>query len=116
MADQWRTIEDAKVRRMLQQDENQLVEIYVGKRRVCIAKHQDKLWAFDAKCPHQGGPLVKGVINDSCQVVCPWHRFAFELESGQSESGGYFIRTYELKVEGKRLAIKLPKKRFLGLF
>lgn len=116
MAYQWRVIEDVEVRRMLQRDENKLQEIRLGNRRICLARKNEKIWAFDAKCPHQGGPLARGFINEACQVVCPWHRFAFDLETGQSDSGGYFIRTYELKIKGKEVWIKLPKRKFLGLF
>lgn len=35
----------------------------------------------DAQCPHNGGPLVEGVVRDGC-VVCPWHWYRFDLRSG----------------------------------
>jgi len=116
MKDQWQPVEDARVRRLLQGQGPPLLEVKVKGRRICLARAGGKVWAVDARCPHQGGPLAAGSINEHCQVVCPWHRFAFDLQSGQSDSGGYFIRSYELRQQGKQLYIKLPRKKFLGLF
>ncbi|MDQ3733317.1 MAG: Rieske 2Fe-2S domain-containing protein [Actinomycetota bacterium] len=35
----------------------------------------------DARCPHNGGPLVEGTIREGT-VVCPWHWYRFDLASG----------------------------------
>lgn len=36
---------------------------------------------FSANCPHQGGPLIKGVVKDG-YVSCPWHGCKFDIETG----------------------------------
>ena len=38
-------------------------------------------YAFDATCPHRGGPLVGGRL-DECELVCPWHGYRFALTTG----------------------------------
>ncbi len=111
MAHEWHWIEDVSLNSLLQSEHKSLWEFRVKGKRICITRDEDKLWAFDAKCSHQGGPLAKGFINEQCQVVCPWHRFAFDIKSGQGRNGGYFINTYELKVEDHKLWIKLPKRK-----
>lgn len=67
---------------------------------------------MNARCPHSGGPLNEGIVNTHDQIVCPWHRFAFDLDTGNSESGGYFVETYETKIENRGLWVKLKKGFF----
>ncbi|KAI9193662.1 uncharacterized protein BJ171DRAFT_524746 [Polychytrium aggregatum] len=46
-------------------------------------------YACDAVCPHSGGPLYLGDIEDlgsEINVVCPWHEYRFSLVSGLSTS------------------------------
>jgi nitrite reductase/ring-hydroxylating ferredoxin subunit len=42
--------------------------------------------AISSKCPHLGGPLDLGDIEDversGLCVVCPWHRWTFSLRNG----------------------------------
>ena len=35
----------------------------------------------DAECPHNRGPLVQGRV-DGATLVCPWHWYRFDLDSG----------------------------------
>jgi nitrite reductase/ring-hydroxylating ferredoxin subunit len=42
------------------------------------------LYALDGVCPHQGGPLGKGVLT-GCVVTCPWHGWQFDVTSGQHQ-------------------------------
>ncbi|KAL5020070.1 hypothetical protein ScPMuIL_002962 [Solemya velum] len=49
-----------------------------------------KFYAMEALCAHEGGPLDDGDIEDldgRAVVVCPWHSFEFDLETGESSSG-----------------------------
>ncbi len=41
--------------------------------------------AYSGVCPHLAGPLLEGVITDG-RVVCPWHRYRFDLDSGRCET------------------------------
>ncbi|MBA3906252.1 MAG: Rieske 2Fe-2S domain-containing protein [Pseudonocardiales bacterium] len=36
----------------------------------------------DGECPHNRGPLAEGRI-DGRTLVCPWHWYRFDLDSGQ---------------------------------
>ncbi|XP_033126205.1 uncharacterized protein HI_0077-like [Anneissia japonica] len=57
---------------------------------VVFHKEKNKFYAMDATCPHEGGPLDLGDIEDvdghPC-IVCPWHDFDFRLDNGKSTSG-----------------------------
>lgn len=114
MAEQWHPVEDAELRNLLQSEG--LLLVRVAGRHVCLGKQGEQVWAFSPKCPHEGGPLASGQLNERQEVVCPWHRFAFSLDTGACSQGGYFLKTYEVKREGYQLWVKLPRKKFLGLF
>ena len=48
--------------------------VVVGGRAVCLARTADGLGALDNRCPHQGGPLGEGTIEDGW-LICPWHGY-----------------------------------------
>ena len=50
-------------------------------RKVAIFRVEGRLFAIDDVCPHRGGPLSGGDIEDG-QVLCPLHAWAFDLETG----------------------------------
>jgi hypothetical protein len=44
-----------------------------------------------AVCPHLGGPLAEGTVEDGC-VTCPWHGYRFDLRTGRCVSGPPALR------------------------
>jgi nitrite reductase (NADH) small subunit len=51
-------------------------------RRYAVFDVDGELEVTDAACPHNGGPLARGVVHDGV-VTCPWHWYSFELRSGR---------------------------------
>ncbi|MDP5171446.1 MAG: Rieske 2Fe-2S domain-containing protein [Bacteroidia bacterium] len=88
-----------------------LREVAVAGKELCLVRRDSGIRAIDARCPHARGPLAAGFLNEAQHVVCPWHRFAFDPDTGQSNSGGYFVTCYDVKVDGKSLLIGIPKKK-----
>ena len=56
------------------------------------------LRAVDAVCPHRGGPLADGQI-DNRIVVCPLHLNAFDLATGCSLSDQPALTVYPVTVD-----------------
>ncbi|MEV8510024.1 Rieske (2Fe-2S) protein [Actinoplanes sp. NPDC051475] len=56
------------------------------------------LRALSAVCPHKGGPLADGQI-DNKVVVCPLHLNAFDLTTGCSLSGQPDLTVYPVGVD-----------------
>ena len=53
-----------------------------GGRQVALTRLADgSIVCFDALCPHSQGPLWAGKLSGD-EVICPWHGFRFELQSG----------------------------------
>ncbi|MGF1488573.1 MAG: Rieske (2Fe-2S) protein [Prochloraceae cyanobacterium] len=65
----------------LSADTRQVVK--VGNQKILLINHAGKLYAVDNSCPHLKLSLKKGKITDDGAIVCPFHRSAFDLETGE---------------------------------
>jgi nitrite reductase (NADH) small subunit len=59
-------------------------EFTAAGRAFCVANLNGTISVLDGVCPHEGGPLGEGSIEEG-RVVCPWHSYAFDLQTGLSE-------------------------------
>ncbi len=55
--------------------------------RFVLALREDRPVVFAAECPHWRGPLDACAIEDDGSVVCPWHGYRFDVETGRSSDG-----------------------------
>lgn len=56
--------------------------------QVAVFRLRDgSLRALEAICPHRGGPLADGLI-DEAFVVCPLHGFTYDLVTGAELANG----------------------------
>lgn len=68
--------------------------------RICLARKNDRFYAVEDKCSHNGESLSKGTINYIGEVVCPWHGYRFDLKSGrESAERSRDIETYPIKAD-----------------
>ena len=88
----------------------------------------DKILAYENVCPHAGGPVCQGQIfrkveealtpdmrsaglcfSDTRHLVCPWHGFEFNLETG-CHPGDPRVRLTPVKVtvRGGQIYVGLP--------
>jgi nitrite reductase/ring-hydroxylating ferredoxin subunit len=68
-------------------DESRLPEgarevVEVSGAPVLLIRHGGEIFAVAARCPHMGAPLKNGRITEDGHLVCPWHRSAFSLRTG----------------------------------
>ncbi|HEV8606524.1 MAG TPA: Rieske (2Fe-2S) protein [Tepidisphaeraceae bacterium] len=56
--------------------------VEVGRFQLALFLHEGKPHVMDNYCPHAGGNLAGGIIEDGC-AICPWHAWAFQLDNGQ---------------------------------
>lgn len=72
--------------------------VAVGERQVAVFLHEGKLHVVDDYCPHAGGSLSTGFIENGC-VVCSWHYWAFDLTTGKlAPTGRAHVRIYPSRV------------------
>ncbi|OUL19773.1 (2Fe-2S)-binding protein [Nostoc sp. RF31YmG] len=61
---------------------NERKVVKVEKRAILLVHHNNQIYALENSCPHMKLPLQKGKITDDGAIVCPFHRSAFDLSSG----------------------------------
>ena len=73
----------------------------LGDTTVLLYREGDTVHAFDATCPHLGGPLGEGLVADAT-VRCPWHHACFDLCTGKALSAPAFdsLQRYDVDVRG----------------
>jgi len=83
-------------RNVLVNDRPQLV--IVGSKRMCLILHNDNILAIEDKCSHNGESLSKGSVNYLGEVICPWHGYRFNLNTGrESAERSHDLVTYPVK-------------------
>lgn len=82
-------------------------QIPVGEgRTVVVDGHQVAVFhlrdgsvrALGARCPHLGGPLADGLVDDT-MVVCPLHGRAYDLLTGAESQGGAAATPWRVSVD-----------------
>ncbi|MCC6370872.1 MAG: Rieske 2Fe-2S domain-containing protein [Bacteroidia bacterium] len=77
--------------------------------KICVTRSDKGYYAVQDRCPHNGASLSKGFCSKNNEIVCPLHRYSFDLQTGKATSGGaYALKTYpiEIKRDGVFVGIK----------
>lgn len=87
---------------------NDIAVAVIDGRKICIAKKGDELFAFAYTCPHAGGLLAHGFIDTNGHLVCPLHRYRFDMCNGRNVSGeGYYLRHWKVEVREEGVFLEL---------
>ena len=81
IAEFWRRIESRPIK-VAELGKGELAAVRVGDKPIVFAKVEDKVFAFDDRCPHKGFPLHKGSL-DGHTLTCAYHGGKFDIRSGQ---------------------------------
>lgn len=63
-------------------------------KALLLVQHQNNFFLVKNKCPHQGISLEKASCEDG-YIVCPWHRYGFDLKTGRG--AGLHLDNYPLE-------------------
>lgn len=90
--------------------EGRVQTVTAGHQGICLTHYDGKFSALDNKCPHQGGPLGEGSIENG-MLRCPWHGWDFDPCTG-TPPGGFDdgVKTFELKEEGDEIFIAIEEE------
>ncbi len=80
-------------------------ELVVDDRIIALFHVDDRFYALDGVCPHQGGPLGKGKL-EGCMVTCPWHGWQFDVRSGQHQTSPLVHPPLAVKVEDGQVYVQ----------
>ena len=75
--------------------------------RLCFGRSGEHFFALDDTCPHAGGSLTEGMIDEDL-VICPLHAYAFEIATGRCvDELACSVSTYPTRVANGSLQVKL---------
>jgi pyruvate oxidase len=90
--------------------EGRVRPVTCGHATLCMTRFEGELAALDNRCPHQGGPLGEGSIEDGW-LRCPWHGWEFHPTTGKSP--GSFddgVPTYPLETRDDGVYVGFPRE------
>jgi nitrite reductase/ring-hydroxylating ferredoxin subunit len=74
---------------------NETRRTVVNRTPVCLVNHNDDLFAVNDRCPHQGASLSNGGCAEDGKIVCPFHRYGFDLKNGRG--AGLYVDVYPIE-------------------
>jgi 3-phenylpropionate/trans-cinnamate dioxygenase ferredoxin subunit len=90
---------------------NTLVVFEFKNEKICVTQNANGFFAVQEKCPHNGASLSRGFCNVKNEIVCPLHRYSYDLKTGKSTSGSAFaLKTYPIEVRSDGVFIGIQAK------
>lgn len=81
--------------------------VVVGDRELALFNVGGQFHCIDNFCPHRGGSLGEGVLNDKI-VACPLHGWRFDVTTGQSPViPAAKVDTFEVVVTGADVKVRI---------
>ena len=90
--------------------EGRVKTVTANHKGICLTHYNGKFSALDNRCPHQGGPLGEGSIENG-MLRCPWHGWDYDPCTGKSP--GSFddgIETFPVKEEGDTIFVGVQEE------
>lgn len=85
-----------------------LTTVVAGGRALCVTRTAEGYGVLDNRCPHQGGPLGDGQIENG-YVICPWHGYEYHPCTGSPPPGFVDAATgYRVEQRDDGLYVELP--------
>ena len=81
--------------------ESKPVRIDVKNKPIVLAKVGGKVYAMDAVCSHEGGPLEDGNV-EGYNLTCPWHYAVFDIRNAKVSDQTVWaadLSSYPVKIE-----------------
>lgn len=90
--------------------EGRVKTVTLGTESICVSHLGGKYGALCNACPHQGGPLGEGTIENGL-LRCPWHGWDFDPHTGKPP-GGYDdgVPTYPIEERNDGVYIGIEDK------
>ncbi|SRR5882672_7487440 len=82
-------------------------EIFANGRFMCVANVNGEIYVMDNVCPHWGGPLGQGAIQNG-KLVCPWHGWTFDPKTGETpRKANTRVSVHKVLIEGEDVFVEL---------
>ena len=78
-------------------------------KTLCLTRVGNEFGALDNKCPHQGGPLGEGSIENGL-LRCPWHGWDYDPLSGKAPGYDDGVETFPVEVREDGVYVGLEEE------
>ncbi len=90
--------------------EGRVMTVTANRKTFCLTHHQGRFGCLDNKCPHQGGPLGEGSIENGV-LRCPWHGWDYDPLTGKVPGYDDSVATFPIEVRTDGIYIGLEEKK-----
>ena len=91
--------------------DNNMAAAELNGKKICVGKYKEELFAFAWKCPHAGGLLADGYIDALGNVVCPLHRYKYNMQNGRNVSGeGYYLKHWPVETRDDGIYVSMEEE------
>ena len=94
---------------------DQVKLIRVNGKKFCLSNLSDGFYALGNRCPHAGGSLGDGRVDEEGNVICPVHRLKYDLKTGKNTSGeGFYVESYPVEIRNDGVYLGMPQRNWFG--
>lgn len=98
-------------------NERGIAVVEVKDKKICITRFGEEWFGFAYTCPHASGIMAEGYIDAVGNIVCPIHRYKFDIKNGRNTTGeGYYLKTYPVEARGEAIFVGIPDSGLFGWF
>jgi len=90
--------------------EGRVTTVAAGHKSVALVHYDGQFSALDNHCPHQGGPLGEGSIENGL-LRCPWHGYDYCPLDGKSPGFDDTAVTYPLEIREGEVFVGVEEER-----
>ncbi|MEM1323049.1 MAG: thiamine pyrophosphate-dependent enzyme [Bacteroidota bacterium] len=90
--------------------EGRVMTVTAAQKTFCLTHHEGKFGCLDNKCPHQGGPLGEGSIENGL-LRCPWHGWDYHPLDGKAPGYDDGVETFPVDIREDGIYIGLPQEK-----
>lgn len=89
---------------------DRVITVNAGKKQIALSHFEGNICAFDNHCPHQGGPLGEGSIENGI-LRCPWHGWDYHPCTGKAPGFDDGVETYPVEVREDGIYVGIREEK-----
>ena len=90
--------------------DNRVMAVNAGHKQIALSHFEGKICALDNRCPHQGGPLGEGSIENGI-LRCPWHGWDYHPCSGKVPGYDDGVESYKVEDRDDGIYVGVPEEK-----
>ena len=88
-------------------DEDSVKMVAAAGKLLAVSRCAGRYGALDNVCPHMGGPLGQGSIEEG-RLVCPWHGREYDPATGECQGYEESVASYPVEEREDGIYVGLP--------